>query len=574
MTTTVTPMSNSLAVEVDVDDAPPPMGTAVERQDDDDDASDTAAATIGPPKRKEKPDKVDKAERVAGAVDTTPFKEQRVAEDRLTKEWLDSLNAGGLIKVAVERRYPKMWKGKNVGGTVGTYDEFIDEEFIRDHHGGGTYQVTVRKQNPKGTGFVYAGGKSVSIAGDPRVDDVYRDGDGLTGVQAQVQAQAQATDRAMTTMEKLLAQAQAQGGRGPDASMMKLILEPMQAQLDAMNRALEAKDRQLAERARPVEPPKDEFREKFMSTLLDADNSRITSLRTQHESEVRQIKQSSIDTEQRLRDGFERDKASLERAHERELSSLKSAADMRVLAMQESHAMSVKMQDNEIRRLERDLTEARTELATLRLRKDKSIVEQAKEFAAIKEAIGDATGEDKEEKSGWATAAEVVTSLPAVQGLMAKMAGGGEAPQQQAQRPPPRPVRNLTGPDGNLYVQFSDGSQQLAATAAQRRHHQAQQAKQQAAARANGQAAPLPELAPETVKIAVSYLDNAFRGNQDPEQVATSVRSMIPADVMAVIKERGIEGFLEAAKLDTTSQLASQAGRNWIRKVGKALVGG
>jgi len=44
--------------------------------------------------------------------------------------------------------------------------------------------------------------------------------------------------------------------------------------------------------------------------------------------------------------------------------------------------------------------------------------------------------------------------------------------------------------------------------------------------------------------------------------------------VLAVIRNRGVDGFLtDVAKLEGTSPLASQAGRNWTRKVGKALLG-
>jgi hypothetical protein len=85
---------------------------------------------------------------------------------------------------------------------------------------------------------------------------------------------------------------------------------------------------------------------------------------------------------------------------------------------------------------------------------------------------------------------------------------------------------------------------------------------------------PIPAIAPATVKIAVEFLESAFRNGQDPAEVATSVRSMVPTDVLTAIKQLGIDGFLEkVARLDSTSPLANQAGRNWTRKLGKALLG-
>jgi len=43
---------------------------------------------------------------------------------------------------------------------------------------------------------------------------------------------------------------------------------------------------------------------------------------------------------------------------------------------------------------------------------------------------------------------------------------------------------------------------------------------------------------------------------------------------MATLRDHGVDGFMsKVAKLQSASPLASQAGRNWVRKVGKALVG-
>lgn len=512
-----------------------------------------------------------KKERASGGGTSPILRQMHNNEDRSLKDWLEEIAPGGAIRVKVTRNHPKMWKGLNVGGNLATYNQQIDEDWIRDHHGGGDYMLVVQKPRVDGkAGWQYAGGRAINIAGDPRTDDVYRDkADQAAGASSPTNG---IVDRALGSLERQLEreqQRQADAARygdrssGPDTETMRMLLAPMQRQVDQMNAMLREKDAQLveAQRAKPVE--RDEFRDKMLDKLLDGDSARITALRAQYESELRQVKEGGIQVEERLRDSFERDKQAISMSHERELNALRSAYDMRVAAQETSHSTSRALMDGEIRRLQADLTEAKAELVTLRLKKDKSILEQASEFAAIKDAMSEISGGDEKEKSGWEKFAEVASSLPIVQATVAKYADpqqAGQQPQQQVQAAQPRP-RLLTGPDGNLYRQNPDGSMQLVRRRAPRPPP------------GPGEN-PIPDIPATTVKVAVEFLESAFRGDQDPAQVATSVRSMIPPEVLAVIKDRGVDGFLtDVAKLESTSPLAGQAGRNWVRKVGKALVG-
>jgi hypothetical protein len=84
----------------------------------------------------------------------------------------------------------------------------------------------------------------------------------------------------------------------------------------------------------------------------------------------------------------------------------------------------------------------------------------------------------------------------------------------------------------------------------------------------------IPALDPAKLEMAISYLERAYSGNQDPETVAVSARPIMPEEIMQSIQALGIDVFFaKVAKLPSASPLASQAGKNWIRKVGKALVG-
>jgi len=491
------------------------------------------------------------------------LQEMRNNEDRNLKEWLEEIAPGGALRVKVTRTSPKMWKGLNVGGSLATYDQQIDEDWIREHHGGGDFYLIVQKPKVNGAGWQYAGGRVIRIAGDPRTDDVFRDKSDQQPAAATANPAGGIVDRVVGSLERQLEreqQRQQQVPHGPDTETMRMMMGPMQRQVDQMSAMLREKDAQLMDAQRVKPEPRDEFRDKMLDKLLDGDSARITALRTQYESELRQVKQSGMDNESRLRDSFERDKQGISMSHDRELNALRSAYDMRVSAQESSHNTGRTLMDGEIRRLQADLTEAKSELAALRLKKDKTILEQASEFAAIKEAIGEISGDDGKEKSGWEKVMEVAGNLPIVQQQLSKL-GNSEpppAPPPPAQQQKPR---LLTGPDGNLYRQLPDGQVQLV----RRRAQVAQQ----------GAEAPLPDIPATTIKIAVDFLETAFRGGQEPDQVATSVRSMIPAEILAVIRSRGVDGFLvDIAKIEGSSPLAGQAGRNWARKVGKSLLEG
>ena len=525
-------MSDVAMIDEDEDDAPPP-----------------------PPERKEKPEKAERAPRESKAMN-----ELRNNEDRNLKDWLEEIAPGGAIRVKVARTSPKVWKGLNVGGSLATYDQQIDEDWIRDHHGGGDYFLTVQKPRTNGAGWVYAGGRVIKIGGDPRTDDVYRNKEGEQPANGAAPATA-IVDRVVGSLERQLEREQERqrgASHGADTETLKMLMQPMQRQMDQMSAMLREKDAQLADaqRVKPVE--RDEFRDKMLDKLLDGDSARITALRAQYESELRQVKEGAMANESRLRDGFERDKDALARAHERELNTLRSAGDMKVMSQETLATATRTLMEGEIRRLQSDLSEAKGELASLRLKKEKGPMEMIRETNELKEMLG--IDDSSKEKSGWEKGLELVGNLPIVQHQLSKLGNPEPAPAPQ---PPPqvRAPRLMKGPDGNLYRQGADGTLQLI-----RRRTEP--------ARAPGEEAPPPEIPATTIKVAVDYLEHAFRNQQDPDQVATSVRSMIPAEVLAVIRNRGVDGFLtDVAKLEGTSPLASQAGRNWTRKVGKALLG-
>lgn len=563
-------MSSEFVPEVELDEPPPPPPVEVDQEDIDEDPEaepESKIPKLGAKRETKAP---------TGPRETKAMAELRNNTDAALKEWMESLSPNGGVKVRVIRTSPKVWKGLNVGGSLMTYDHYIDEEWIREHHGGGNFMLEVKKPRTNGAGWQIAGSRAIQIAGDPRTDDVFRDAGAAAPAAAPAAADNGMAKLAVNVLQSELAAARSHAApSGMDPVMLQAIMQPLQLQITQLGAMLRDSQAQLAQaQAQQAKPPeRDEFREKMMSAMIDGDSARMVSMRTQHESELRQVKEGAIQNEARLRDSFERDKQMIIMAHERELNALRSAYDMKVASQETMNATSKALLDGEIRRLQADLTEAKAELAALRLKKDKTILEQAQEFASIKEAIGDITGEDKESKSVIAQVVEAAGAFPAVQNALGRLTGEGQpAPaQQQQQQVMMQPVARrpqsqlLTGPDGNLYRQMPDGSVQLV-----RRRAPAAQSQQEG----QPEAPPVPAIPPATVKIATDFLETAFRNGQDPAEVATSVRSMVPTDVLTAIKQLGIDGFLEkVARLDGTSPLSSQAGRNWSRKLGKALVG-
>lgn len=510
-----------------------------------------------------------------GGSDGRIIQEMRSNEERAIKDWLDELSGSGAIRVSVLRQLPTTWKGKNIEGLLATYTTAIDEDFIRDTHGGGQFYLRVMRPRKSGTGFEYAGGKVIKIAGDPRMDDVYRE---EKEERHAPQPNSDIIRTVVGTLERQLEKAQESSGRGNGANFdaMRAATAPLQAQLDQLNRERRELQSQLFA-AQNQRPPQDEYKDRLFEKMLDADNARVAGIRTQHESEIRQLKTSFMDTEARIRDAFERDKQSINMAHDREIAALKSAYDIKTGALENAFATQRALMEAELRRLDSALTETKSELAALRAKKEKSLLEQINDVNAIKEAIG-LDDDEKEDKSMLDKVLE--TGAPLLQSMISRGAEGGVQgmpnmqpmmqpnPAAMAQPRQPR-ERLLRGPEG-LYTQAPNGQIKLV----RRAPNAAAPGVQQKAEPGKSLSKKVPEIAPATAKIAIDYLETSYRNSQPPELVAQSVKTLVPSDVLTAIRVLGVDGFLDdVAKIDGASPLSTQGGRNWARKLAKVLLG-
>lgn len=496
------------------------------------------------------------------------------AEDMDLKDLLDSLGTDGSYKISVNRlepeqaRDPQTSQMVQVSGFLKTYECRVDPEFLTLRHGGGKYRLVIHKRAPDGS-FKIAHKRVVEVAGDPRTDDVPRN---MPPVAPQPVQSSGGTENGpivkemfSLVKETMKDRASPQEPRGIDPAamaMMDMLKNTIATQQAEMR---ELREEMRAQQNKPIpEDKNDTYKNLMIEKLMDQDSARIAAVRAQYESEIRQLKEGFAQTENRLRDGFDRDMRRLEDAHIREIGLLKSSYDTTNAATKITLDTSKEVLNAQIKTLERENSQLRNEITELRAKKEKSPLELAKEFKTYKEVFGDEEGGDEK-----TTVDQIVAALPGAiemaQGVLNKNKPAPQAPPQQQQPQRPQVMRDQrTGESfiarGNELIPVRKKGQKVQIPSATEG--------------APPQEVEIPTIEPEKLELAVGFMERAFSGNQEPATFAASVKAMIPPDVLGAIQSLGIDVFLaKVAKLPGTSPLATQAGRNWVRKIGKELVG-
>jgi hypothetical protein len=517
------------------------------------------------------------------------LKTVRHQEERTIRELLEGLGSDGAFKVRVTRTEPKECRdpltGKMVptAGYLRTYESTIDEQDIQRTHGGGTFSLRITKRTPKGS-FEYFTQRTAVIAGDPNLEDTSLNRVVPTSGVAPVVAQpSESPTLAGKAMDVLAGQIDALRGERVREDLppsIMLLLEQLREQGRETREANALLQRELADNRRETtalqtaKPPEDTFKDRMINGLMSEETGRLNALRAQFDSELRMLKENHTSDLKRTEDRHERYASDARQSHEREIANLRQSHDVTLSAARSSFEMQARLLDTDNRRLQEQLSEMRKEVTALRDRvdKNKSVVEQMKEINALKEALGidDESSEGTLEKI--VSAVTNPAALEALKGIIGRSPAAPAAPTQvQAQvaaqaQAAARPVVVRT-PDGKAFLQRGNSLVPLRAK---------KKVIQATTINPDGTPGPvleLPAVAPEVIAQVVGFLERAFSSNQDPVVVAQSYRTMVPEDIMTVIREHGVDVFLsKVAKLSGTSSLANQAGRNWVRKVGEALV--
>ena len=477
-------------------------------------------------------------------------------------------------KDPTEVKDPNTGKMVTVGGYLKTYNKAIDEDYIKDHHGGGTYELTFNRRGDDGK-FKYFAHRVIVVAGDPLVDDLPRNapptGAVSTPVTAATGENPTIVNKALEMMNSQLERAQKvadqERNRGSSDSnpAVDMLVQTLQQQIAASHTELAEMRKQVTAMA-TTKPPEDPFRERLLDRLMADDSSRMGAQRDRYESEIRQLKDGFGQDERRLRDSFERDKAAMIAAHDRELSAVRQSNELAMSAIKMSFETQMKLLEGSQRTLERDNTELRLEVKELRAKKDKTIVEQAKDLQAVKEALG--LDEEEASKGNLDKVMDMISNPAALDFAKGIMNRGQAAPAtiQQAVQQTGKPMI-VAQPNGQKFRLEADGK-----TLTPVKQRVAPKPKP-----VNPDGTPaieLPEISQETISLVVGMLERAFAGDQQPEVVAQSWRMNIPEDVLQALRDHGVDVFLtKVAKLPSTSPLSSLLGKNWVRKVSAELVG-
>jgi hypothetical protein len=539
--------------------------------------------------RRPRPDKRGKAEPAENKPKLSPvLTAVRNSEDVTLSDVLDGLGPDGSFRIHLARTAPEEVRGPDgkmikCDGHLRTYSRKIDQEFIRAHHGGGTYQLKIARRNDHGK-LVFHTARTIEVAGDPIVEDLRSFAAASTPAAAPVAISTPVENpslaaKAFDILSRQVETLQSEPRKTPDNSAMESMVGMLREELAAA-RVESAELRRQVLTKTPEDPTKD----RLLERLLTDDTARLTAVRTQYESELRIARDNAIAEERRIRDIAEREKSDVRQSYEREITALRQSHDLALQMMRSSHEVQIKSLESDVRRLERDNDELRGEIRDLRQKKDKSLIEQAREIKEVREALGDA--DDEGSKTVTDKIVDLMTNPAAVefaQGIVGRMAGGQaqpQTPQQVQARPvtPPQQARPriVAAPDGTRFLQSPDGGLRPLKPRVRKPVPAPDVAPAGPAMETPPvpATAPLPKLDPEIVAQSVAYLERAFAGNQDPDVVAQSVRPLLPDDVLAALRDLGVDQFMSRiARLPVSSQLNTQGGKNWVRKVGAALVG-
>lgn len=542
-----------------------------------------------PPKNGKKREKTDKeidnelGTSIGGHGETKPLKDLRITEDMNLKDIIEQLGQLGAFRIGVSRVDPQEVRDPITGrmlkasGHLKSYDEAVDDEFIAKRHGGGRFELKFTRRNKTGA-YVYVAARRIDIAGEPNYEELR----GATPLPSTVATAPTSNSeapsvitKAMEMMERAADRDRAHHNTPVDIGAITAPFEKMIAQLSMQMRERdEAHSKLVSElrtdlaQARSYRAPEDPIKEKLLGSLIDGESGRITGLRVTHESEIRTLKANAIEDEKRLRDSFERDKSSLIAAFDRERQTMLHSHEQSLASARMSFETQIKVLDGHIKHLERNESELRTEVKELRAKKDKSLVETAKELQTVKDALGIQDGDN--EKSAFDTIAEVVTDPNAGSLVKSFFRRNEPAAAQQAQQPA---QQQASGPPAGGY------KRQLVETPDGKKWIMEANGKLTGPVKHKADSKPsevdLPVIDPERVQMAVTFLERAVENGSDPETVATGARALVPDEVITVLRDHGPDIFMQkVAKIPSNSALASQEGKNWVRKFSKFLVGG
>ena len=492
--------------------------------------------------------------------------------DRESQESVfDYLDSFGDVefRAVLKRVHPKMYKNVKVNGTLEELDEPITEEEVKERHGGGKYQIIVRRQKRRkkgGVGWVFAGSKTFDVAGPPKLDSL---------VEPVEDDDAEADNTATSVVLKMardLVQDARSGNNNGD--MMELF--------ERMSEKLSEKDARILEMLTSRSGGDDRFLA-LIEKSIDGEGNRISAIREQHASELRQLRDNYESQLTRLRDEAREDLKHQQRQHEHMLATMQAAHDREIATIRENNTIlasttqssrdtQLEVVRGQLQERTAQLSEAKSEIATLRAKKELGPLEQLESVVKLKDGLGAVfgMGEKDEEPKG---KLEKLLDLAMNSQLADRVAdrfipesqqqGQPQQGQPQQGQPgqPEEPVVHIRRPDGQV----------VAVPASVIARARAEKARREQEAADPLRAAGITE---DELKMASQFMESAYRNGTDAPTFAKTARNSVPNGILLYLRKSGVDDFLNRVDVDPSSPLATVAGRNWIREVATSLLGG
>lgn len=538
---------------------------------------------------------------------STAAKRMSEETDQGIADWLQGMVGDGEVRVAITRRRPIVGpNGENVSGHLETIEEKIDEDYIREAWGGGTFSLSILTLRPNGQWKILTS-RTIKLAGPPKMNGRLLGGEGGAIAPVAVEDNSLA-ERAFVTMERTAREERQRAdkieerqarGNGFDFAAMQALQAPLIEQLRSSQETIARLQSDMIALSNKPQP-RDDFRDRLMERAIDGESSRVEKLKEQYEARIDKLRDNFDDERRRIEDHHREEIKRIESRHERELTLAAKTIDGQMKNTDVAFAARIDALKETVSRLERELTAAGTKVATLEAKKDQSPADKADELVKLREALDVLGGGDDKDEAWYEKVIGAIGNSEAAIGLLNKITGGpgGGAPQQQVvqqqpqQQLPPPGVPFQTG-DGNVYVRDAQGNTQILDQAALARQRKVAAARARKKAAANGQPAAegagddgdeeddgddAPPVKPpdaKDIKIAITFMESAVRANATPESFAQSARSLVSGDVLEWIGQVGVDKVLnQFAKLEQNSPLRTIRGRQFARAVSQILLQG
>ncbi len=419
------------------------------------------------------------------------------ADARANLEWMEHLQGADDVKLKIERKSPREWQGRHIGGHLESLDEKPDDIFqtLRSRYGGGKFQVQLHVRN-RGGNWQFGKARTFEIAGDPILP-----ASGEAPRAAEVDRGEPMADRAMGVLERaaerdrLAAEAareradlmQAAGGR-LDHGTLEAVVGPLREELASLRSENQRLSNKLLDAI--SRPPVDAFRDRILESAVESDSKRIRDMQERYEANMQRVRDDHATELRQIRTAHETQIANLthaasedakraEASHERALEDLRRTHHAAMTAINASHereirmmetttkgiatateiatAGSMRMLETQNKRLEVSNAALETELRELRGRKDKSALDTITEMVGLKDGFDKLSGAgEADEKSPWAQAAEIFA--PVAMRVVDKLGGGEAEPDVEVEQPTRRRGARRAAPQPQAQQQAAAGA--------------------------------------------------------------------------------------------------------------------